>query len=107
MGAGLLGKIGPVFIGILAVACFGLVQLTPDLKGWALGLGIAAAIAYILIAGFIVIAHPILGNMDGRDALQFLRAEIKAKNPQVITGTSRPVANKSPAAGITQQRAGE
>ncbi len=100
MGAGLLGKLTPFFC-LAIIFCTAAIWVLPDqLKIYPFGLGALVVVAYTLISGFIVVAHPILGNLDGQHALEALRDSIKARNPLTIQGSATPVANASPAEGI-------
>lgn len=98
MGAGLLGKAAPVLgLGII-FTIVAMIYLPNESKLLALYafFGVFAVSAVTILA--IILLHPILGNMDGPDALKYLKADYAAKNPRVIQGTSRPVANNAAAA---------
>lgn len=93
MGSGVVAKTGHVTYPFLLV-CLVAVVVLPDL--WKLiPLGVAAAgyAGYLAYAFWYSRSYPILAAMDGSSAVAYLKADMAAKDPQVIDGSSRPVSN--------------
>ncbi|NGP18939.1 hypothetical protein [Devosia aurantiaca] len=100
MGSGLLGKITPFFMLGLLFGAAAMGALPSEFKMHGFWFGCAALVAYTLIAGFIVLVHPILGALEGEAARKALRDAMTARNPDVIHGKISPVPLGSPAEGI-------
>lgn len=93
MGSGVVAKTGHVTYPFLLV-CLVSVVVLPDL--WKLiPLGVAAAgyAGYLGYAFWYSKAYPILAAMDGSTAVAYLKADMAAKDPHVIEGSSRPISN--------------
>ena len=99
-GAGLLGKLTPVYLAAFVFAGSALALLPEDFKGNAFWLGAATLAIYSLLAAFIVVVHPILGTMEGETARKALRDNWKARHSDVIEGSTVPKGIGSPAAGL-------
>jgi hypothetical protein len=95
MGSGVVAKTGHVTYPFLLVCLVGVVFI-PDL--WKLvPLGVAGVGygGYMLYAWWFSKHYPILAAMDGTTAVAYLKADLAAKDPKVIDGSSRPVSNPS------------
>jgi len=100
MSSGLLGKITPFFMLGLVFGVAAMGALPDEIKIYGFWFGVSVLVVYSVIAGFITIAHPILGALDGEPARKALRDAMTAKHPEVIQGKSRPVSLNMPAKGI-------